>query len=115
MLRSIVVFDIEYVHIYECKSNITLQIMSVNSICNVDFSLQMLVFVFMLSGLQKLREGAKGPRRKVWTQTKILSSNIRYFVAILRFVAIYALFGRLCQTVFFGVNKSVSWVRIALL
>ena len=37
------------------------------------------------------------------------------FVEILRFVAIYALFGRLCQTVFFGVNKSVSWVRIALL
>ena len=36
-------------------------------------------------------EGTKGVRRKVWTRTKILSPNIRYFDAILRFVAIYAL------------------------
>ena len=40
---------------------------------------------------QKLREGTKGLRRKVWTRKKILSPHIRYFVAILRFVAIYAL------------------------
>ena len=34
--------------------------------------------------------------RKVWTQTKILSPNILLnFVAILRFVAIQALFGNL--------------------
>ena len=32
---------------------------------------------------------------KVLTRTKILSPNIRYFVAIIRFVAIYALFGNL--------------------
>ena len=33
------------------------------------------------SGWQKLRGGTGGPLRKVWTQTKILSPNIRYFVA----------------------------------
>ena len=46
-------------------------------------------------GWQKLCEGKKGLQRKVWTFTKFLGTNIRYFVAILRFVAIYALFGRL--------------------
>ena len=44
---------------------------------------------------QKLCEGTKGLRRKVWNQTKILSPNILYFFAILRFVAIHELFGRL--------------------
>ena len=44
------------------------------------------------AGWQKLRERASGARRKVWTRTKILSPNIRYFVAILRFVAIYAFY-----------------------
>ena len=40
--------------------------------------------------------------RKIWTRTKILSLNIRYFVALLRFVAIYALFGNLwAKKVFF--------------
>ena len=39
------------------------------------------------SGWQKLRE--------VWSQMKIQSPNIRYFVAILRFVAIYPLFENL--------------------
>ena len=47
-------------------------------------------------GWQKLCEGTKGLRRKVWTQTKILSPNICYFVAI------YALFGR------FWANKKCS-------
>ena len=32
---------------------------------------------------------------EVWTRTKVLSSNVRYFVAISRFVPIRALFGRL--------------------
>ena len=41
------------------------------------------------SGWQKLCEGT---RRKVWTRTKNLSPKIRYFVAILRLVAICALF-----------------------
>ena len=51
-------------------------------------------------------EGTKGRRQKVDTQTKILSPNIRYFVAILRFVAIYALFGNLrAKEVPFGSNK----------
>ena len=57
-----------------------------------------------------MREGTKRNRRNVWTQTKILSPNTRYFVAILRFVAIYALleiFGqKMClfgsKTVFLG-------------
>ena len=41
-------------------------------------------------------EGTKGLRRKAWTQTKILSPNIRYFViVVLRCVAICAIFGRL--------------------
>ena len=31
------------------------------------------------TGWQKLREGAKGIRQKVWTLTAILSPNIRYF------------------------------------
>ena len=33
------------------------------------------------SGWQKLCGGTGGTRRKVWTQTKILSLNLRYFVA----------------------------------
>ena len=33
------------------------------------------------AGWQKLRESTGGTRRKVWTRTKILSPNIRYFVA----------------------------------
>ena len=52
------------------------------------------------AGWQKLCEGTKGLYRKVWTWTKVLSTNIRYFVAKLRFVAIFALFWR------FGANKS---------
>ena len=32
-------------------------------------------------GWQKLGGGTGGPRRKVWNRTKILSPNIRYFVA----------------------------------
>ena len=49
-------------------------------------------------------EGAKALRRKVWTRTKIVSSNIRYFVVIFRFVTIYALFGNLWakKMLFFG-------------
>ena len=46
-------------------------------------------------------EGAKSLRQKVWTCTKILSSNIYYFVAILRFLEI---FGQ--RSVFFG-SKTV--------
>ena len=53
------------------------------------------VTVLYDAGWQKLCEGTKGLRQKVWTQTKILSPNLRHFVAILRFVAIYALFGNL--------------------
>ena len=43
------------------------------------------------AGWQKLCEGTKGLRRQVWNRkSKILNPNIYYFVAILRFVAIYA-------------------------
>ena len=38
------------------------------------------------------RSCANGVRLKVWTRTKILSPSIRYFVAILRFVAIYTFY-----------------------
>ena len=41
---------------------------------------------------QKLRENAKGLRRKVWTGTNFLKPNIRYFVPILRLVAIYSFY-----------------------
>ena len=40
-------------------------------------------------GWQKLRERV---RRRIWTQTKILSPNIHHFFAVLRSVAIYAYF-----------------------
>ena len=49
-------------------------------------------------------EGAKCLCPKVWTWTKILSSNIRYFVVILRIVAIYALWAKKC---FFLVKYSL--------
>ena len=67
------------------------------------------------SGWQKLCEGMKSLRRKVWTWTKILSPNIDYFVAIERFVAIYALFGRLwakksvLKYIFFSKKCAISW------
>ena len=56
-------------------------------------------------------EGLKvlGFHRKVWTRTKSFSPNIRYFVAILRFVAIYALFGNLWA------KKVPFWVKTVLL
>ena len=57
------------------------------------------------AGWQKFCEGTKGLRRKVWTWTKILSPNMRYFVAILRFVTIYTLFGNLwTKMTFFGLK-----------
>ena len=50
-----------------------------------------------------MRENAKVHRRQFWTQTKILNKSIPYFVAISRFVAIYALFGGLwAKMSFFG-------------
>ena len=69
------------------------------------------------TGWQKLCEGTKDHRRKVWTQTKSLSPNIRYFVAISRFVANYALFGNLwtkkCfwdqKQCFLGKKCTISW------
>ena len=39
------------------------------------------VKVIFQAGWQELRGSTGGTRRKVWTQTKILSPNIRYFVA----------------------------------
>ena len=59
----------------------------------------------MTPGWQKLREAAKGLRQKVWTGTKNFSPNISHFVAILSFVAIYALFGR---------HLVEFWVRVFL-
>ena len=60
-------------------------------------------YVFFLAGWQKLCEGTKGLGQKLWTRTKTSSLNIRYFVATLRFVVIYALFGNLwAKSVFLG-------------
>ena len=42
-----------------------------------------------MAGWQELRKCTNGVRQKVWTRTKILSPNIRYIIAILRFVALY--------------------------
>ena len=65
------------------------------------------------TGCQKLREGTKGLWQKVWTRTKILSPNIRYFVATLRFVSILALFGRIwAKKVLLLVKNSVSWQEV---
>ena len=65
-----------------------------------------LLFVWRISNhtaeWQKLCEDTKDLCQKVWTRAKILSPNIRYFVATSIFVAIYALFGRLwAKKVFF--------------
>ena len=65
-------------------------------------------------GWQKLCKGTKGLRRKVWTWTKILSTNICYRIAISKFVAIYALFGRLRakkwqQQCFLGKKCIITW------
>ena len=49
----------------------------------------------MVAGSQKLTRRHEGPSPKIWIRTKILSPSIRYFVAILVFVAFYTLFGRL--------------------
>ena len=70
-----------------------------------------------LPGWQKLCKGTKGLRRKIWTQTKILSPKIRYFVAIIRFVEIYALFGNLWakKCCFVQVKNKFSWARNTLL
>ena len=55
-------------------------------------------------------------RRKVWIGTKLLSPNIHYFVAILRFVATYAPFLEIVgKKVIFLVENSVFWARRALL
>ena len=39
------------------------------------------IYRWINPGWQKLRGSTGGTRRKVWTRTKILSPNIRYFVA----------------------------------
>ena len=66
------------------------------------------------SRMRDLCEGTKGLHRKVWTWAKISSTNIRYFVAILRFVANYAFFGRLwAKKVLFWDNNCNSRTRSA--
>ena len=60
----------------------------------------------------KVAEITDSLSQKSWTQTNILGLNIRYLVAILRFVAFYSLFGRLWA---FWVKYSVYWARKALL
>ena len=58
------------------------------------------------SSSQGGRSCAKGICRKVWTRTQIFSPYIRFFVAILRFVPIYVLFGIVrAKQVFWGGKK----------
>ena len=60
-----------------------------------------------------VRGGPGGPRLKVSTQTKILSPNIRYFVTILRFVAISVPFLEIKgKKVLFWVKFSVFWTEV---
>ena len=74
-----------------------------NSVSRFRFDQMTKLCSYLETGWQKLCEGTKGLSRKVWTQTKILSPNICYFVAISRFVAIYAFFGNLlAKNVFLG-------------
>ena len=69
----------------------------------LDLSLFCVQIVIVYSGLvQDGRSCAKGLRQKVWTRTKILISNIHYFVAISRFVAICANLEDFWQKKFFG-------------
>ena len=72
------------------------QILQIRMLCNLYWTpIGYLIFITnasyddLVPGWQKLHGSTGATRRKVWTQTKILSPNIRYFVAILRFVAIY--------------------------
>ena len=48
------------------------------AICNIVINI---ILFDLITGWQKLRGSTGGTRRKVWTRTKILSPNIRYFVA----------------------------------
>ena len=45
------------------------------------FGLKARVLFLFITGWQKLHGSTGGTRRKLWTRTKILSPNIRYFVA----------------------------------
>ena len=63
---------------------------------------------------QKLCEGTKGVRQKVWPRTKILNPNIRYIVAILWFVTIYALFGRLFTYILHSKYFISYWIEFAI-
>ena len=53
----------------------------------------------------------EGPSPKSLDLEKTLSTNTRYFVAILRFIRIYALFGTLGAKSAFSDNNSVSRAR----
>ena len=67
-------------------------------------------------GWQKLCGGTGGRRRKVWTRTKILSLNIRYFGANFDLSRFTHIFWRSLgiKSAFLGKN-SASWARSALL
>ena len=66
--------------------------------------------------MAEVARGHGGPRRKVWTQSKILSPNIRYFVSnwyLSRFTHFLEIFGQKKGPSW--VKNSVSWARSALL
>ena len=64
------------------------------------------------TGWQKLCEGTKGLCQKVWSQTKILSPKIRYFVAIVRFVAIYTILKTLGKKLLFSTAGALVVVTV---
>ena len=64
----------------------------------------------------RVTEVVRRPSAKSLDLTKLLSPNIQYFVAILRFVAIYAPFLEIVgNKLIFLVKNSVFWARNALL
>ena len=77
--------------------------------------IEMIFFYFLTkvfaAGWQKLCECTKGLRQKEWTLTKIFSPNIHYFVAILSFVANYALFDNLWTKEVLFLGQKQCWGR----
>ena len=73
-------------------------------------------YSLVTAGWQKLCEGTKGLRRKVWTWTKILSLTYailsRYY-DLSRFAHFFEISGQ--KSAFFWVKNSVSWAISALL
>ena len=77
-------------YIYALDHSVVTRTANIWYMCATDHPLTYMILKLLQN--QGGRSCASGAWRKVWTRTKILSPNIRYFVAILRFVTIYPLF-----------------------